>query len=157
MAAATVTLSTAVGDQANVFPRQVYGLNVFDVTTELATTQLDDANDDTNLLQFPQNSRLWDVWVDLDDLDTGGTPALVWDLVVEATDGTGTVVLINDSTVGQTAGTDTLDTRQTSLLIDVSLKYLQFRIVTKAATAAAGTLRVRGAFFTGFGGQLTGT
>jgi hypothetical protein len=127
-----------------------------DITTELAATQVDFAADATNLFLFPDKAYLWSpIYVDVDDLDTGA--GLVWDLVVEDTDGSNAVVLIDDSTVGQAAGTDVSDDEQADLLRDVSGKYLRLEIATAAATPVAGTFRVRFAYFAGFGGQLTGT
>jgi hypothetical protein len=152
-AGATVTLTTAVG---NLQPRTHIGLTPVDITTELATTQTDHVDDNTNLFLFPDVAHLWSpIYVDIDDLDTGA--GLQWDLVVEDTDGTNSVTLISNSTAGQAAGTDLSDDEQADLLRDVSGKYLRIEIDVVGATPVAGTFRVRFAYFAGFGGQLTGT
>lgn len=153
MAAATVTLDSALG---TVFQPRGHGLWLIpvDITTELATTQIDDAADVTQLFLFPDPAYLWDLDVlVVDDLDTNATPTLVWDLDID--DGTTSTTIINNSTVGQSAGTDALDSLPTTRGMSCAGAYLELTIVTAAATAAAGTFRVSFTYTTGFPGIYT--
>lgn len=125
----------------------------FDVTVQLAATQTDDATGAViNILgPFPANTELvlfdeW--WVLPSDLDTNATPALTYDLQISsALAGTSPTVLIADSTTAQGGTKDLLDSNLTGT--SLSGKYLQVKIETAAATAAAGTIQVRGAVRTG--------
>jgi hypothetical protein len=114
------------------------GLKLFKGAVSLATTQIDDVADETYFFRFPKVAFLSRVQVQLTDCDTNATPTLVVDINTD--DGTTEVTLINNTTIGQAGGFDELDLGIDTLGKDVSDLYLSMKVVTAAATAAAGTL-----------------
>lgn len=127
-------------------PRGVYAF-VFEA--EVPTTSLDDANDEYRLGYFPENYNIYlmDLQVTTDDLDTGATPAAVFDVILD--DGSSEVVLINDSTVMQGGGSDRLDADGGHLLRLVSGSWIGTKMATGAATASAGTVTLKGLVYVG--------
>lgn len=103
----------------------------------LATTSLDDTDDKVILDKFPARAKVMDGFVILGDLD--GATSLVWDLST-ATDLIGTVgtVLISNSTVGRSAGSDTID--EAARGTDASADYLMFHTNTASGTPASSTI-----------------
>jgi hypothetical protein len=85
--------------------------------------------------------------LDVDTLDSGSS--VKYDIgIATATDGVADTVLINDATAGQTtAGTDKLDAVGAPLKVDGN--YLVMDMVTAAATAVSGTVRLR--FYASYG------
>lgn len=131
------------------------GVVWFDVSVEVSTAVLATNNNIINICKFPRGVEMVDPagWlVSVDDLD--GATGLVWDLQLNAEEdgsGTTTTTLISGSTVGRTAGTDALDAATaaatyTALTVDDSETWLQVKFTTKPTTAAAGTIRVIGAY-----------
>lgn len=112
----------------------------FAPAANIPTTNLDLADDLYILADFSDVANFFLTWlgVTLGDLD--GAIGLVWDLV--ALDAAGAVdrVLINDSTVGRTAGSDELDANAGHQGYNLGGKRLAFRIVTAATTPAAGSV-----------------
>jgi methyl coenzyme M reductase beta subunit len=105
------------------------------LSVPLAATQLDDTDDKTIFFEAPPRTFLWGAKITLTDLDTATN--LVWDLsTATATDGTVGTVLISNSTVGRSAGSDFLDADLAP--VDISELYLMFHVNTAGTTA--GTL-----------------
>jgi hypothetical protein len=118
------------------------GLYLIEASAAVATTNVDDANDELRIVEFPDGQvYLLDLKVELTDCDTNGAPALVVDFITD--DGSTEAVLINDSTIGQAGGTDDLDANVDMDNLEVGGKFLAMKVVTAAATAAAGTVTVR--------------
>ena len=103
----------------------------------LATTSLDDTDDKVILDKFPARCRIMDGFVILGDLD--GATGLVWDLsTATALDGTVGTVLISNSTVGRSAGSDSVDEAARGTAADGD--YLMFHTNTAATTPASSTI-----------------
>lgn len=115
----------------------------------VATTNIDDADDAMFFIQFPNNTYLLNLQYTWTDVDSA--TAFVWDAVTSTTGASGgtEVVLINDSTTGQAAGSDELDANAGHVLRDVSNLYLGFRVVTAAGTPVAGTVTIKGTVLIG--------
>ena len=122
-------------------PQGVYYFDSGEVTAVAA--QAGDAGDQLFAFTFPANCRLLALQYKTTDRDTNGAPALVEDIIAETSGGTETV-LINDTTVGQGGTSDELDLGLNLFGVDVSGMKLGLRVVTGAATAAAGTVRFKG-------------
>lgn len=125
------------------------GLNPFDNTVTVATTQINEIGDDVLLFgPFPSGSYFITdtLIVTASDIDSGGTPAVVLDFGVSDSDGVIDTVLIDDTSIGQTGGSDATDeaVKHVAGLLDVGGKYITCTVVTAPATAAAGTIRAKG-------------
>lgn len=129
-------------------PYRPNGFYAFDTGTAISvpTTSSDGAADEYFVITFPANCRLIELLYTSAVRDTGATPALVEDVIVENSAGT-EVVLINDTTVGQAGGSDDLDANLRYL--DVSGMKLGVKVVTGGATPAAGNIRFRGTVLLG--------
>lgn len=128
----------------NETPDGVYAFDTGAVT--VATTEIDDVDDEVFYLTFPGKCYLLDLWVDWSDVDTHATPTLEVDHIVETSGGTETI-LIATSTAPQSGAVDELDAGLR--FTDVSNRKLGHRVVTSAATAAAGTVRYKGLVYIG--------
>lgn len=158
MAASTTTLSTAnaesfdrvsrrvtaIQKNPNLKPQGVYAFDSGALT--VATTAIDETNDEHFGLKFPGDTYLIDLQATATDMDTGN--AVVLDVIVEDDAGT-EVVLINASTIGQGAGSDELDADGGHLLRDISNHFLGFKVETLATTPVAGTIRYKGLVWRG--------
>ncbi len=121
------------------------GVHYHDVSIELPTTAID-GTDSILLYKFPDDHDVYllrdatnDLRVKVDGLDSGA--GLKWDFgIATSSDGVIDTVLINDSTVGQAAGTDLLDA--TGLPLKVDGNYFVMTLVTAAATAVEGTVQL---------------
>jgi hypothetical protein len=128
-------------------PTKPSGLFVIERAIPVAATNVETANDELYLLQFPDgNVRLLNLRITATDLDTDGSPALVFSIKTETTGGT-EVTLISGSTIGQAGGSDDLDANTPLASLDVGGEYLIMDVSTGAATAAAGTLTVQATVF----------
>lgn len=103
----------------------------------LATTSLDEAADTVRLCLFPPGSYINDFRGTITDVDTNATPTIVYDVVTLTSANVVVDVLVNDSTNGQGGGTDRI--ANAAVYKFVGDLYLGLKIVTGAATAAAGT------------------
>jgi len=168
MTATTVTLSSAntsvFGNELKTYTRKrklpnadPQGVFPFSVTTEIATTSIDETDDEVYLIYFPSNYDIYllDLEMTVDDLDTHATPTLVLDLNMDT--GSAEVTLINDTTIGQGGGSDKLDLDGGHYLRSLSGNYLATKVVTGAATAATGTVTVKGMVYVGKLTAYTGT
>lgn len=128
-------------------PTGVFAFNTGAKT--VATTNIDDAGDAVFFVQFPSNTYLIDLQYTFTDVDDA--TAFVWDAVTSTTGASGgtEVVLINNSTAGQAAGSDELDRNAGHFLRDVSNLYLGFKVDTASGTPAAGTLTIKGLVYIG--------
>jgi len=126
------------------------GLFAFTTTAEVPTTSLDTQNDEYFFFTFPAQTNCYLVALEVttDDLDAHATPALVFDVNIENAAGT-EVTLINNTTIGQGGGSDLLDADGGHILRDVTGQKLGIKIVTIAATAAEGTVTLKGLFWAG--------
>lgn len=124
----------------------VYG----DVQVFVNATQIADETASTFVVAGPfpagavvADSDAWQVIVT--DLDTHATPTLTWDLTLAADkENASPDVLISNSTVGQSAGTDFLDANENNTtMADL---YLLIKIEDDVATGAAGSFRVKYAY-----------
>lgn len=120
----------------NAKPLGSYFLKVVVPTT---TASIDETDDRGLCLYVPGNEPIYllDFQVSLTDIDTNATPTFVADWVV--TDLSTDTVIINDSTAGQTAARDRMDPDSSAFGMDIKGKYIGFKTVTGAATAATGT------------------
>lgn len=136
MAAATIISDGVVRNRRSHLPGP--GIYAIAGEYELATTSLDDNDDKVILDALPARFHVLGGTVHVDDLDSA--TGLVWDLST-STDLTGTVgtVLIADSTVGRSAGSDSLD--ETKVGTDVGGEYLMLHVNTAATTPVAGTYK----------------
>lgn len=131
-------LQSAEGEADQRPPRGAQ--RTFQFRFTLATTELDNADDRSRLLWFPAGIFLLNaqVWVE-DDLDTGGTPALVWDLILEDSAGSAdSRKVITGATAGQGAGEGA--NMDDGGAIYAGDRYLVFDPTTAAATAAEGDI-----------------
>ncbi len=166
MAATTVTLSTTVEAQpALMLPRAHGGaLKVYANTVEVATTELNEADDRTMVLALPGNARLVDLVLFNDDLDSNVSPALTVDIGLFYGDGvagqtagtaidddclaTAITTLQAANTTGVRVGYEALDINKigkplweiAGLTRDPGLVYIGLSVAVGAATAAAGTV-----------------
>jgi hypothetical protein len=124
---------------AHVSPLRPAGVALIPGSESIATTSLDDVGDEVTLLEFPRNTRLLGLQVQMTDCDTDGAPALVVDFNAEDASGTETT-LIDNTDVGQGGGYDELDVDVGAFGLDVSDQTLRMKVVTAAATPAAGTV-----------------
>jgi hypothetical protein len=130
--------------------RHHVALNPFRNTVTVATTQIDEVGDDVLLYgPFPAGSYFLvpSLLVTASAIDSHGTPTAVVDFGIGDSDGVIDTVLINDSDIGQSGGTDYPDAATAFGLVDVGGKYLICTVVTAPATAAAGTILATGAWF----------
>lgn len=118
------------------------GIFPFVVSETVATTSIDDVNDEVRLVKFPDRCYLIALQVTATDMDTNATPTLRFDVQVD--DDSTEVDLIANSTVGQGGGSDELDEDAGHLLREVSNKYLQIKVDAVSATPASGTLTFKG-------------
>lgn len=109
-------------------------------TYTVPTTAIDEANDILRLCRYPGGAYLSKMRITATDMDTNATPALVFDIVVTDANDTVKAVLINDTTIGQGAGSKVLDDAEVGEF--VGGYWLALKTVTAAATPAAGTLKV---------------
>lgn len=127
------------------------GVYYFDVTSDtIATTSIDEANDECFFFRFPQGAKLMDLRITATDMDGHATPTLEADIIVEDSAGTETILInSNASTVFEAGGSDDLDVNVPGASLDVGGKKLGTKVRTQAATAATGTVRCFGYFFMG--------
>lgn len=125
-------------------------LGIFDFDSGLVTVPSTAAQQDDQVfvLTFPANCRLLELQYVSSDRDTGSV-AIVEDIIAENSAGT-EIVLINDSIAAQAGTADILD--EGMKFVDVSNMLLGLRVVTSAATAAAGTVRFKGVISVGKSG-----
>jgi hypothetical protein len=134
-------------------PLSPSGLKIFRGEVSLATTQLDDVGDETYFFRFPKVAYLSRLQVQLTDCDTNATPTLVVDFNTD--DGTTEVTYINNSDIGQAGGFDELDLGINTLGKNVKNQYLSMKVVTAAATPAAGTLIYKVEYYAGSRDKVT--
>ncbi len=137
MTAATVAVAASAAHQVpKPYATGFVGL-LF--TAAMATTQLDDVGDITELGYLPANCTVVGFIVTATDMDTG-TPALVYKLTAGSTD------LVTGITTGQSAASAFFGCTPTAL---TAVTKLQVNITTVSATAAAGTLNVVALYING--------
>lgn len=100
----------------------------------------------TALIKMPAYTRYVDLYVNSDDLDTNGSPALAIDIGIAGVSDTtydDVDAILDGSTVGQagTGGDQVMLQAGAGLLVPVE-HYVTFTAATAAATAAAGTFRL---------------
>lgn len=71
------------------------------VSLDIAADNLG-AGDKWEFIRVPEDAVIEGMFITVDDLDAGGTPALTFDLV--SSDGTTSTVHLNDSTLGRAGG-----------------------------------------------------
>lgn len=134
-------------------PQGIYAFDTGDVT--VASTNVDDADDELFVLKFPDGTYLVNLQVTVSDLDTHGTPTLELNHIVENDAGTEVIVIAGaSSTIAEAGGSAMMDTAGGHLLRDVGGMYLGFKVATDSATAAAGTVRYKGLIW--MGAPITG-
>lgn len=111
------------------------------VQVALATTQIDNSNDQALVYSFNSDADQYVVGIGLKatDMDTHATPTLTLNVGLGEVDGTIDDTIISASTVGQGGG---LDGKLSSPVATATTKYVIVDVGTAAATAAAGTLDV---------------
>jgi hypothetical protein len=137
MTATTVALGTTAWKAANLVaeaPGPGLSIHSFDAIT-VATTSLDEQDDAVEFGHLPAGLLVYALIITAADLDSGGSPALVYKAIIGTTD------VVTGITTGQSAGTAAhwLATPYTTAAFDkVTLK-----VTTAAATAAQGAVTVR--------------
>lgn len=125
----------------NANPGERFGLVPFDTGLITVPSTSLQADDDLLLFKFPPNARVAQIQATVTAMDTNATPTLVYALALH--DGTTqSTSLLSGGTAAQAGGVDSVGSG--ILAIDCSDKYLAFCPSAQAATAAAGTIRVRG-------------
>ena len=111
------------------------------VQVSLATTQIDNTNDQALVYSFNADSDQYVVGIGLkaSDMDTHATPTLTFNVGLGEVDGTIDDTVITASTCGQ-GGTS--DGSLCGPISTATTKYVIVDVGTAAATAAAGTLDV---------------
>lgn len=118
------------------------GFYMIEAAVAVATTNIDDVNDELRLIEFPDgNVYLFGLKIEATDMDTNGSPTLQFDIITD--DGSTERTLISNSTIGRAGGTDDLDADVDMDFLEVGGKFLAMKVDTAAATAAAGTLTAR--------------
>lgn len=131
MTAATVAVAASAIHQV---PKPYStGLVGVPFTAAMATTQIDDVSDITELGYLPENCTVVGFIVSATDMDTNGTPLLVGKLTLGSTD------VVTGIADGKT-GTSTFYGCVPQIL--TARTKLQWNTTAVAATAAAGTLYV---------------
>lgn len=114
------------------------------------TTALDDVGDILRISPLlAAGTVVWGFRGTISDVDTNGSPALVYDVVVINEAGTTLFTLVSSSTKGRTGGTDVMDGALLGRNIGTSGGYIALKVTTAAATAAAGTYKWAGLFSIG--------
>lgn len=133
-------------------PLRPLGIYPFDTgAVTVATTSLDDIGDEVFVVKFPDNCYLGDFQITVTDMDSNATPTLVFSVITENSAGT-EVVYTATTTIGQGGGTDEPDLGVQVLGKEVSNLYLGIKVTTAAATAAQGTVRIKGLVWLGQSG-----
>ena len=102
----------------------------------VTTAMLDNANDDVGLLWVPKGAVIVGAKFHASDMDTNGSPALVWDIGDAADEDR----LIAAATTGQAAGS-TMTLATTGFLYKYTARtQIRAYVKTAAATGAAGTI-----------------
>lgn len=106
------------------------------------TTAIDDVGDVLRISpRFPAWTRFQDFRGTPTDLDTNGSPALVYDVVVVNEAGTVLGTLVSASTKAQAAsGADRIRDLAVGFIANAAC-YIALKVTTAAATAAAGTYK----------------
>lgn len=152
MTASTQAASNSKADLKEMTRRAVQNLNdqaliygdatvhTFADTYTVPTTAIDDVGDILRLFQYPPGAYITNVRITATDVDTNATPTLVFSLVVTDSADTVKATLIANSTIGQGAGSDSIDEPEIGEF--VGSYYCAIKVGTAAATAAAGTLKL---------------
>lgn len=135
----------------NAKPLGVYLIKAVVPTT---TASVDEADDRGLILRMPSNQSffLLDFQAVLTDIDTHATPTSAVSWVY--TDLTTDVNIIATSTIGQGGGRDRMDDDSAAFGADLRGKYIAYKVITGAATAATGTATV---YLTVYAGDLIDT
>lgn len=122
---------------------------VTDGTPTVATTNIDDVGDILRLTpKLPPGTHIWEFRGNPSEIDTHGTPFLVYDIVFVNEDSTTILTLVSGSTAGQ-------DGTTTDRLADAAVGrycgegYIAMKTTTAARTAAAGTYKLAYVFSIG--------
>ena len=114
------------------------GLTGHPLTAAVATTSIDEQDDIVELGYVPQGVTVVGFIVKTTDLDTAGSPALVFKLLLGSTD------LVTGITAGQTGGTGVYGCTPTTTTAPT---VVSMKVTTAAGTAASGTVYVTPMYF----------
>lgn len=133
---ATVVSNTGeVGDA--VQPRQHIGVTAAQATYAIpATGDGTAANDIIQMVEVPNGATILDLWVSSTDIDTDGTPAVVFSVG----DGGDVDRFVLDSTIGQAGGVARLNNPAGCGYSYTADDTIDIKIVTVADVKAAGTI-----------------
>lgn len=136
MTASTASLAVGAWKDANAVPvwKAASVLQIASFSKAVATAQLDEEDDATEIAYLPAGMTVYQVIVTATDMDSG-TAALVYDIELAGTK------IVTGATVGQSAGTAL--TTLTTPLTTTDYSLLSMVVTTAAATAVAGTITVR--------------
>lgn len=119
----------------------------FDLPVRAEATDLDGTDDQLGLFDFGTGEgKLWHLFVEFDDLDSGGTPSLVVDIDLVDEDGNVVTNLVATSAIAQTGGTvDAVHLGSGGGPEELDgVRYLAMQVVAAAATPQPGNIRVVG-------------
>lgn len=116
---------------------------IAEAIVEMTTAMIDNANDEVGLFRLPKGAVVTGVVAAATDMDTGGSPALAFDIGDDSDEDR----LMAASTIGQ-AGTLSNSLARTGFLYKyTSDTLIKAYVQTAAATGAAGTLYVAVRYF----------
>lgn len=135
MVASTNSLAAGAWENAKSVPaaKVAQVLQVASFSRAVATAQLDETDDETEIAYLPAGMTIYQCIVEATDMDTG-TPALAYNIEVGGSS-------IGSFTVGQSAGSALVTLATPVTTTDFTL--LSMVVTTGAATPAAGTITVR--------------
>jgi hypothetical protein len=137
MTASTTSLAAGSWRNANTVPMfkgPALHVHAFD-STAIATTQIDEQDDITEVGYLPAGVTVYGLIINATDLDTAGSPALVYKAILGSTD------VVTGITVGQSASTSAFYLGTPYTTTDYTV--LSLKVTTAAGTAASGTIKVR--------------
>lgn len=136
MVASTNSLAAGAWENAKSVPaaKVAQVLQVASFSRAVATAQLDEADDETEIAYLPAGMTVYQIIVEATDMDTNGTPTLAYNIELGGSS-------IGSFTIGQAAGSALVTLATPATTTDYTL--LSMVVTTGAATAAAGTITVR--------------
>lgn len=115
-------------------------VNTFSITTAMLATGIV-----TGLFRMPANTRYFEAALEATDMDTGGSPALAFDLGIAGITDTSeddVDAFLDASDIGQAGTLSTTTLGAGRHLLVKQEHYVTLTAATAAATAAAGTLQM---------------
>ena len=134
-----------VANYRGAAPNRPAGLYAFDTQDmTIVAAQAGDAGDEFFFFTAPGNCKLVEIEYTSSDRDSNVSPTLVEDVISETAAGVETI-LVTGATSGQAGTVSAMLDRTTEMFMkDISGQKIGLKVTTGAATAAAGTGRLKG-------------